>query len=313
MKIGFIGLGTMGGKMATNLQKKGGHNLVVNDIRREAADPHLAAGATWADSPAQVAEASELVFTSLPGPPEVEAVAMRDNGILAGMRKDGVYFDLSTNSPTLIRKLHASFAAQGVHLLDSPVSGGPAGAQSGRLALWVGGDEGVFNKYRSVLDTIGDQVMYVGPVGSGAITKLVHNCTGYAIQTAVAEVFALGVKAGVEPLALWRAVRQGAVGRARPFDRYVEQFLINKYEPPSFALKLAHKDVTLATELGRELNVPMRASSIALSDLAEAMNRGWGGLDSKSAMALELERSGVDRIELPLEALRQAMREDDAK
>lgn len=309
MKIGFIGLGTMGGRMAANLRKKGGHELVVNDIRKETAEPHLAAGATWADSPAQVAEATELVFTSLPGPPEVRAVALDDNGILAGLRKGGVYFDLSTNSPTLIRQLHATFAAQGAHLLDAPVSGGPAGAQSGKLALWVGGDEAIFNQYKQVLDCIGDQVMYVGPIGAGAITKLVHNCTGYAIQTAVAEVFALGVKAGVDPLALWKAVRQGAVGRARPYDRYVDQFLVNSYEPPSFALRLAHKDVTLATELGRELNVPMRVAGIALSDLAEAMNRGWGGRDSKAAMALELERSGVDPIELSLEELRKILAE----
>src|SRR5919199_640858 len=256
MKVGFIGLGTMGAGMASNLQRAG-YELVVNDLREEAASPHLAAGAAWADTPRQVAEAAEVVLTSLPGPPEVRQVALGRDGLLEGMRPGSAYFDLSTNSPTLLRELHGTFAERGVHVFDSPVSGGPAGARSGKLAIWVGGDEAAFGKFRSVLDGFADQVFYVGPIGAGCVTKLVHNCAGYAIQAALAEVFSMGVKAGVEPLALWNAVRQGALGRRRTFDRLPEQFLVNKYEPPSFALKLAHKDVSLGTQLGRELGVPM--------------------------------------------------------
>jgi len=144
MKVGFIGLGIMGASMASNMMKKGGFEAVVHDIRREAAAPHLAAGATWADSPRKVAEATEVVLTSLPGPPEMEAVALGPDGLLAGMSKGKVYFDLTTNSPTLVRRVHGVFAEKGVHLLDAPVSGGPSGARSGKLALWVGGDKDVF-------------------------------------------------------------------------------------------------------------------------------------------------------------------------
>ena len=162
-----------------------------------------------------------------------------------------------------------------MHFLDAPVSGGPEGAQSGRLALWVGGDREVFDKHKPVLDAIGDQARYVGAIGAGSVAKLVHNCAGYAMQTALAEVFTMGVKAGVEPLTLWEAVRSGAQGRRRTFDRLADQFLINKYEPPAFALKLAHKDVTLATQLGRELGVPMRLANMALEEMTEALNRGW--------------------------------------
>src|ERR1700674_2232543 len=136
MKIGFIGLGMMGSGMAANLQKAG-HDLVVHDLRRAAADPYLTAGAVWADSPRAVIEASEVVFTSLPGPPEVEAVALGERGLLHGVRPGKVYFDLSTNSPTLIRHIHEVFAKMGAHVLDAPVSGGPQGARSGRLAIWV--------------------------------------------------------------------------------------------------------------------------------------------------------------------------------
>ena len=147
------------------------------------------------------------------------------------MAKGKVYFDLTTNSPTVVRRVHAVFAEKGVHLLDAPVSGGPSGARTRKLALWVGGDEAVFLKYKPVLDAIGDQPMYVGPIGAGSVTKLVHNCAGYAIQTALAEVFTLGVKAGVEPLALWQAVRQGATGRQRTFDRIAAPVLPRQVRP----------------------------------------------------------------------------------
>ena len=306
MRIGFIGLGTMGASMAANLQKAG-YELVVNDIRRASADGHIAQGATWAATPRAVAEAADVVFTSLPGPPEVEAVTLGADGLLSGMRKDAACFDLSTNSPSLVRRIHAEFAKRGVHMLDAPVSGGPVGAKSGRMAIWVGGDEAIFRRHKPVLDAMGDQARYIGSIGAGSVAKLVHNCAGYAVQAALAEVFALGVKGGVEPLALWEAVRAGAGGRRRTFDALSDQFLPGKYEPAAFALRLAHKDVTLATELGRELGVPMRLSNLALAEMTEALNRGWGAKDSRVAMLLQLERSGVeiavepDRIKAALE------------
>jgi 3-hydroxyisobutyrate dehydrogenase len=301
MNVGFIGLGTMGGRMAANVQAAG-FSLTINDVRADAGAELLAAGATWADSPRAVGAASDVVFTSLPGPPEVEAVATE---LLEGMRPGSAYFDLSTSSPTLARRLHAVFAERGVALLDAPVSGGPAGAQSRKLAIWVGGDPAVFEQHRAVLEAIGDQVIYVGAIGAGCVTKLVHNCAGYTIQAALAEVFSLGVKAGVDPLALWQSVRQGAVGRSGTFDRLLNNFLPGQFDPPSFALRLAHKDMTLATELGRELHVPMRAANLALDELTEALNRGWGNRDSRVAMLLQEERAGVE-IKVDAERLRAA-------
>lgn len=293
MQLGFIGLGTMGAGMAANLQKAG-HRLVVNDLRRAAAASHLAAGAVWAETPRQVAAAAEVVFTSLPGPPEVEAVALGRDGLLGAMRDGGAYFDLSTNSPSVVRRIHAAFAERGVHMLDAPVSGGPRGARTGELALWVGGERAVFERYKPLLDAMGDQARHVGPIGAGSVAKLVHNCAGYAIQCALAEVFTLGVKGGVEPLALFEAVRQGAVGRRRTFDGLVDQFLRGVYDPPAFALRLAHKDVTLATALGRELAVPMRLANLTLEEMTEAMNRGWAERNSRVAMLLQQERAGVE-------------------
>src|SRR5712692_4180649 len=308
MKVGFIGLGTMGASMAANLQKAG-HELVVHDIRRAAAERHLAAGATWADSPKALAAECEVIFTSLPGPPEVEEVALGPNGLLAGMTDGSAYFDLSTNSPTLVRELNRRFGEKHLYVLDAPVSGGPRGAASGRLALWVGGDEQIFNRHKPVLDAIGDQARYIGPIGAGSVAKLVHNCAGYAIQCCLAEVFTMGVKAGVEPLALWEAVRQGAGGRRRTFDALADHFLPNKYDPPDFALRLAHKDVTLATQLGRELKVPMHMANLVLAELTEALNRGWENRDSRVAMLLQQERAGV-KIAVDPEELKAAVERD---
>jgi len=308
MKVGFIGLGTMGASMASNLQAAG-HELWVNDVRREVAKPHVDAGAQWKDTARQVAESVEVVFTSLPGPVEVEAVALGPDGLLAGMRKGAAYFDLSTNSPALVRRLYALFKDKGLHLLDAPVSGGPKGAKTRKLALWVGGDKEIYDRFKPVLDAIGDQPYFVGPIGAGSVAKLVHNCAGYAIQTALAEVFTMGVKAGVEPLGLWKAVRQGAGGRRRTFDGLIDQFLPGTFEPPAFSLKLAHKDVSLATALARELGVPMRIANLALDELTEALNRGWGARDSRVAMLLQEERAGV-KIAVPPDKIQEVIKQD---
>jgi 3-hydroxyisobutyrate dehydrogenase-like beta-hydroxyacid dehydrogenase len=309
MKVGFIGLGTMGRHMAANLQKAG-HELVVHDIRREAAEAHVKAGARWADSPRAVAEASEVVFTSLPEPRDVEAVALDEKtGLLAGLTAGKAFFDLSTNSPTVVRTLHAVFKARGIHMFDAPVSGGPRGAESRRLALWIGGDEDAFRKLKPVVDAIGDQAYYVGPIGAGSVAKLVHNCAGYIVQTALAEVFTMGVKAGVDPLTIWKAVRQGAGGRRRTFDGLADQFLPGTFDPPSFALRLAHKDVSLAVALGREHRVPMKLANITLEEMTEALNRGWADRDSRVAMLLQEERAGVE-IKVPPAALKEVLDQD---
>ena len=305
MRVGFIGIGTMGGGMAANV-RKAGFELTVNDLRRELAEPLLKAGAAWADSAESIATRSDVVLTSLPGPREVERISEQ---LIAAMPPGAVWFDLSTNSPTVARRVHALCAEKGIHMLDAPVSGGPHGAKSGKLALLVGGDKAVFEKHRHVLDAIGDQVIFIGGIGAGSVAKLVHNCAGYAIQTALAEVFTMGVKAGVDPLELWAAVRQCSLGRQRTFDRLGRQFLQGSFEPPDFALELAHKDVTLATELARELGVPMRVAALTHAEMTEALNRGWGKRDSRSPMLLQEERAGV-AIQVPASAIQAVMDRD---
>ena len=311
MKVGFIGLGTMGSSMAYNALQ-GGNEMVVHDIRREAATRHLEAGAEWADTPREVAEASEIVFTSLPGPVEVEAVALGEDGTFQGLSEGKVYFDLSTSTPNLIRRIHEEGAARGIHVLDAPVSGGPEGARTRNLAIWVGGDKEVFDRCKPVLDSIGDKAYYVGPIGCGAVAKLVHNCAGYMIQCALAEVFTMGVKAGVEPMALWQAVRKGASGRRGPFEGLAQHLLPGKFDPPDFALRLARKDVDLAVGVGREYDVPMKIATIALQELTEALNRGWGERDSRVAMLLQEERAGIE-VRVDEDELRRVLEEERAQ
>jgi 3-hydroxyisobutyrate dehydrogenase len=292
MRIGFIGLGAMGRPMAASLQRAG-HDLQVHDLRRVEGFANFKASVT------EAAKDCEVLFTSLPGPAEVEAVASQVHSVKA-------WFDLSTNSPQAVRRLHTALAKKHIDLLDAPVSGGPRGAESGKLAIWVGGDPMVFEKFKPVLKAIGDQPYYVGPIGAGTVAKLAHNAASFTVQAALAEIFTLGVKAGVEPLALFKALRQGATGRKRTFDRLPEHFLPGVYDPPAFTLRLAHKDMSLAMELAAAEGVPMKIGQAALDELAAAMQRGWSDRDCRVAMTLQEERAKVS-VRVPRERLQEAM------
>jgi 3-hydroxyisobutyrate dehydrogenase len=289
MKIGFIGLGAMGAPMAASLERAG-HAVQSFDLNGKGSRKTLR----------EACEGAEVLFTSLPGPAEVEAVT-KDVSV-------PVWFDLSTNSPRKIREISNSLLKKKIHVLDAPVSGGPNGAKSGKLAIWVGGDRATYDKYLPVLKAIGDQPFYVGAIGAGTVAKLAHNAASFTVQASLAEIFTLGVKGGVEPLALFQALRQGATGRKRTFDRLPEHFLSGKYDPADFTVRLAHKDVTLAMELAAEVGVPMRVGRIALDELAEAMKRGWAERDCRVAMTLQEERAGVN-VRVPDAALREALKE----
>ncbi len=293
MRVGFIGLGNMGGPMASYILAAG-HALTVYDTRREAAKPHLEKGAQWADSPMAVAAASEIVFTSLPGPKEVEAVALGEGGLMQGAKPGLIYIDLSTNSPTLIRRIHDVYRQRGLQVLDAPVSGGPIGAQQATLAVMVGGDRAVYDRVKPVLDAIGNKVSYVGGIGCGAIAKLVHNMIGICTQAILAEGLTLGVKAGVEPEALRKAIADGAVGQGLMLNYMVPNVIFKgDFDTVRFALRLARKDIGLASELGREFEVPLKVANLVEQDLVEAMAKGWGDRDSTVPFQMQEERAGV--------------------
>lgn len=293
MTTGFIGLGRMGSGMALNLTKNSGTEVVVHDTVPETTEPLQAAGATVAADVGDLTRQCDVVFTSLPGPAQVEEVIYGPDGILANARTGQVVFDLSTSSVALARRIHDSLAEKGATLLDAPVSGGPAGAASGDLVLWVGGSRDVYDAHLDLLSSFSTP-SHVGEIGTGTITKLAHNMSGYLILHSLAETFSVAVKAGADPLELWKAMRLGMVGKGSPMNMLVKQFLPGTYEPPAFALKLAHKDVTLATALGRELGVPMRLANLTLEEMTEALGRGFGEQDSRAYLKLQLERAGVE-------------------
>jgi 3-hydroxyisobutyrate dehydrogenase len=296
MKLGFIGTGNMGNPMAANLIKAG-HQLTVHDLRREAATNLLEMGADWADSPREAVAGNEAVLTSLPVPRDVEAVVLGENGTLEGAASGSVFFDLSTNSPTVIRRLHDACAERGVTLLDSPVSGGVYGAAAGTLAVMVGGDRAVFDRFEPVLGAIGSHVVYCGPIGNGAVCKICNNLMSMGTGVLLSEALTLGVKAGVDLATLADVITNSSGGSTRLREKFPRYLFKGNFEP-GFATALAAKDVRLATDLGREYGVPMDLSNLVDQRHVEAMFRGWGAEDSDAVARLQEEKAGV-QLRLP--------------
>jgi 3-hydroxyisobutyrate dehydrogenase len=297
LRLAFTGRGAWGRHRAANV-RKAGHEVRAYDLKPVEG---------WKLFPgvAEAAKGCELVFTSVPGPDDVDKVGAELAGVLS---RGATWFDLSTNSPARVRRLHNQMAEKGIALLDAPVSGGTAGAESGKLAIWVGGDRALYDRYLPVIRAIGDQPFYVGAIGAATVAKLTHNIASFAIHSTMAEIFSLGVKAGVEPLALFRAIRQGSSGRKRTFDRLAEYYLPGKFDPASFSLRLAHKDAVLALELAKEYGVPMQFSELARKELERGIERGWIDRDFRVAMTLQEERAGVD-VRVPAGELKKALDE----
>lgn len=278
--------------MAANLLRQG-VELVVHDAADEAVRRLTAAGARAAVSPAEVARQADVLFTSLPGPAEIEAVAFA-GGLVDAARPGLGWFDLSTSSRALTLRLEAAFRARGAAMLDAPVSGGPAGAASGDLVLWVGGDRPTFDRHLGLLEAFARTARYVGPIGAGTVTKLAHNLLGYTIMEAQAEAFSLAVKAGLDPLDFWEALRLGVVGKQSPLLMLTQQFLPGAYDKPAFLQRLALKDVRLAMAMAEELGVPMRLSQATREDMEAAVADGLGEADSRAFLQLQLARAEVD-------------------
>ena len=291
MRLGFIGTGNMGNPMAANLIRAG-HQLTVHDLRREAATNLLEMGAEWADSPKDAVPGNEVVFTSLPVPRDVEVVLLGEGGILEGAGEGSIYVDLSTNSPTVIRRLHEVCAAKGISVLDAPVSGGTYGAAAGTLAVMVGGDEQVFNQVKPALDAIGSHVVYCGDIGSGSVCKICNNLLSMGIGVLLSEALTMGVKAGVDLAVLADAIANSS-GSCRRLTEKFPRFLFQGNFEPGFATALAAKDVRLATDLGREYGIPMDLANLVDQRHVEAMFRGWGAEDSDAVARIQEEKAGV--------------------
>ncbi len=289
MRVGFIGTGNIGNPMAANVIAAG-HELVVNDLDQERTENLVELGATWVSTPAEATAASEVVLTSLPGPPEVEAVLTGSDGILAGAQSGTVYFDLSTNSPADARRLAAIAAERGVTMLDAPVSNGVQGARDAKLAVMVGGDEATFDRYRSVLEAIGEHIFYMGESGMGALTKLVNNMIAITSGMVLQEAVVLSAKAGLPPE---RGHEVWSVASAQRLVGGIPRLLERQVDDPSFALNLAAKDLRLAIETGNQAGVAMPLASAAADNLLRAAGRGWGDKAIVAALVDAEQNAGL--------------------
>jgi 3-hydroxyisobutyrate dehydrogenase-like beta-hydroxyacid dehydrogenase len=295
MQLGFIGTGKIGNPMARSLLRAG-HQLAVNDLQETATANLIELGAVWAGSPAEVAARSDVLFTSLPGPPEVEQVLSGRDGILSGARQGTVYFDLSSNLPSVARRLAAVAADRGVTYLDSPVSGGVSGAEQATLAVMVGGDRAAFDTYKPLLEAIGKNVFHLGDVGAGCTAKLVNNLIGLGTQHLINEGLVAGVAAGVDARTLYEVMN---VSSASAFVQRVPALLKRTFDDAPFTLKLTTKDVGLAVTMGRELGVPMPASAAIEQAMLAAMATGLGS-KAMNATLLYLEQlAGVEVRDRP--------------
>jgi 3-hydroxyisobutyrate dehydrogenase len=286
MKLGFVGVGNMGNPMAFNLIKAG-HSLQVHDLKREAAATLIEAGATWVNSPKEAATGTEATFLSLPMPADVEKVMLADNGVLAGMQSGRTIFDMSTNSPTVVRSLAERAKAKGIAFLDAPVSGGVRGARNATLAIMVGGDKAVYDKYEPVLKAMGANVFHCGEVGAGNVVKLVNNMLAFIHMMGAAEAIVLGTKAGVDPNVLWQAVKASS-GGSFVWESGTRAILRDRLAP-TFTIDLASKDIGLATALGQELGIPLKMGLAAQELIRHYQASGYAKEDVLATIK-ELEK-----------------------
>ncbi len=290
MKVGFIGLGNMGNAMAHNVLKAG-HKLTIYDIDRDKGRNLEKVGANWAISPRDVATYSEVVLSSLPGPKEVETVVLGETGVFAGLAKGAAYIDTTTNSPVVMRNLAEIGSSSGFHVLDAPISGGIFGARDATLSIFVGGTKGTFDRYQALLQIIGKNVFYMGPAGSGNVTKLVNNLMLFINLIGACEGMSIGAKAGINLQALLSVITR-SMGQSVMMERCMT--LLLKNERMYSATDLAVKDMHLGVELGRELGVPLELSPLVEEVITRFRDSGHGQADINEIIRDYLQRSGVD-------------------
>ena len=296
MKVGFIGLGGMGKHLAINIVEAG-FEVTVNDLRERPVQELVQYGARAAGSAREVAAASDIVLASLASNRASEDVALGPDGALAGAKRGDIYIDTSTISPRVIRAIATQAAERGVEVLDAPVSGGIAQREEGSLTVMVGGDAATLARARPVLEAFGSRIFHAGPIGAGTTVKLVNNLTLASNQLAAIEALVLGVKAGLSVETL-REVIPASSGASHAFVGLVEDAMTLSAvppagNPPQRGLHTLVKDTTLASELARELSVPLLAGSAATQAYLACDARGWANRENWAVMELFEELAGI--------------------
>ncbi len=258
MQIGCVGLGNIGRHFAANLLAAG-YAVTVHDQRHEAAAPLIAAGATWADSPAEVAALSDAVITCLPSVAAITEVVAGAKGLLHGFRKGSTWIDMSTNDRHELQRLAALLAARGVQTLEAPVTGGAHNAETATITVLVGGDHAVYLRHRDVFAAVGGQVFYMGELGKAAIIKVITNMLAFIHIAASAEAYMLAARGGIDLRLAWEVIKASS-GNSFIHETESTTILSGSYDI-GFSLDLCCKDMGFAVQLGRELNVPLDIAS----------------------------------------------------
>lgn len=290
--IGFIGLGVMGLPMASNLLKAG-FSLVVFDIDKDrAVRLPSSEKVKVAGSPAEVAAQVQTVILMLPNSPHVEAVINGDGGLLKTMKPGAFIIDMSSISPVVTKKLGKQLASLGIDFMDAPVSGGQTGAVNGTLTIMAGGTGTLFEEAQPIFSAMGKRIILCGDVGIGQTVKVVNQLMSAINLISMSEAFVLGVKAGADPVIMREVIVNGA-GRCWALEDRMPVILDGNFEP-GFTINLHAKDISLAVDMARELQLPLYAANLVNELFKTAQVKGKGGKDNSAIINLYEELAGVE-------------------
>jgi len=292
-RVGFVGLGTMGGRIARRFLDSG-HEVRGYNRTRERAARLVADGLILCDSPRQVAEGSEIVLSMVTNTSALEAVTLGEEGILQGLREDQIYVDMSTVSPEASVKMALAVRELGAHMLDAPVSGSVETLEAGKLSIMVGGDPAVFNRARPILLDVGPVVNYVGPNGQAVLMKVAVNL-GLAVQMlALSEALLLAERGGIDRKTAFQVLCDSVI--ASPMIKYRGPFVFGLPEEPWFDVHMMQKDMLLALEAARRLEVPMPTTAVTNEMLTAASGMGYGDEDFAALFHTLARMSGVQDV-----------------
>ncbi|HUN39353.1 MAG TPA: NAD(P)-dependent oxidoreductase [Acetobacteraceae bacterium] len=292
MKVGFIGVGNMGGPMCRNIIRNTNHEVVVFDLSSDAVEACTELGASAGSSVADVARTCDVVITSLPLPRVVEEVALGPDGIAANAKPGTTYIDLSTNSPATARRCAEGMRAKGLAMLEAPVSGGTARAKDGTIVIMVGGDAATFESQLPLLKSFSGEVVHCGEIGMGSVAKLINNMLAFCNSAAAAEALMIGKRSGIDLTKLDQVIRN-ASGMSSGYANMASKAFKGAFEA-TFALDLAHKDLRLALEMADELGVPGLIAPQVMNLMRMARGMGLGTSDSCAMIRVYETALGTD-------------------
>lgn len=295
-KIAYIGLGIMGRPMVLNLLQAG-YSVRVWARRSEMMEPLVEAGATACSSPADAADNSDIIITNVSDTTDVEQVVLGQNGIIEGAAKGSVVVDMSTISPSVTRAIAERLGERSIEMLDAPVSGGEKGAIDGTLSIMVGGKAAVFERVLPVFNVLGSNIVHIGDIGAGQVTKACNQTVIAQSISAIGEAFVLAAAAGVDPAKVREALLGGFAG-SKVLDSHGGRMLMHDFKP-GFKARLHQKDMRIVLETAHELGIALPGASLATQLINALVGSGGGEDDSCAILRLQEQLSGVDVSKKP--------------